>query len=492
VGVTGIGVVGIGVARRVTGVGSDDVASEATTTPHADFPRALALLGAGAMFMEILDATIVVTALPSMAAAHGVDAIDATGVVTAYLITLAVLIPLSSWLADRFGMRRVFLTAMVVFTVASLGCALAPSLPVLIGMRVAQAAGGAMMVPVGRLAVLRAVHVGDVARAIAYLTWPALVAPVIAPLLGGLIVEHADWRVIFAINIPIGVLGVVAALRILSPDGPRGDTPLDAIGAVGAILAIGAAMAVAEMLTAAPIRWLLVVIGVIVAAVVGALTIRHLRRAAHPLLNLAVLRVKSFGSVIGYGTGYRLAISAVPFVVPLMLQLRLGWSPVTAGAMVAALFAGNVVIKPATTPLMRRWGIRQVLLAVAVASTITFVGLALIGEQTPPVLIAIGLFVSGMLRSIGFSAYNTVAFADIDATQLGDANALHAAVQELGNAFGVALASVAIAMVGSGAAGLPAGAYSVVFLVLAVVMVVCGVGAARLPSRVGAHALDGK
>ncbi|QUD84128.1 MFS transporter [Gordonia polyisoprenivorans] len=477
----------MGLAR--TGGGGLERLVTSPPQPSGDFPRALALLGAGAMFMEILDATIVVTALPSIAAGFGVGALDAAGVVTAYLITLAVLIPLSSWIAERFGVRRVFVLALVVFTLASVGCALAPSLPVLIGMRVVQAAGGAMMVPIGRLAVLRAVSVGHVARAIAYLTWPALVAPVVAPLLGGLIVEHASWQVIFVLNIPIGIIGVVAALRILRPDVGRPVRRLDVVGALGTMVAVGAAMTVAEVLSATPVRWVIVVAGLVVAIVVGVGTVVHLRSARDPLLNLAVLRIHSFASVIGYGTAYRLAISAVPFVVPLMLQVHFGWSPVTAGAMVTALFAGNVVIKPLTTPLMRRWGIRRVLLVVSAASVVTFVALAAVGAATPAWLLALVLVVSGMLRSIGFSAYNTLAFADVGEVRLGDANALHAAVQELGNAFGVALASMAIALLGTTAAVLPAGAYSAVFVILAVVMVVCAVGASALPSRVGAHAL---
>ncbi|MFT4043606.1 MAG: MFS transporter [Gordonia sp. (in: high G+C Gram-positive bacteria)] len=452
------------------------------------FPRSLALLGAAALFAEILDGTIVVTALPAIARGFGVPAVAASSVVTAYLITLSVLIPLSSWVAERFGIRRVFVCALVVFTVASAGCALASGLTVLMVMRVIQAAGGAMMVPVGRLAVLRAVDVGYLARAIAYLTWPALVAPVVAPLAGGLIVEHIGWRFIFAINVPIGFIGVIVALRIRMPPNAVVRRRLDVAGALGVMTSVAAAMIAATELTATPVRWRVALGAAGAAAVIGVVTIAHLRRAANPLLNLSVLRVSSFASVVGFGTAYRLAISAMPFVVPLMLQLRFGWSPVTAGAMVTSLFAGNIMIKPLTTPMMRRWGIRRVLVVVGISSAVAFALFAMVGPATSPVLIAVLLWISGVLRSVGFSAYNTLAFADVGAERLGDANALHAAVQELGSAGGVALASVAIAVLDS-VPVLAAGGYSVVYLCLAVVMLACAYGAGLLRSSVGAQAL---
>ncbi|WP_419228623.1 MFS transporter [Gordonia sp. CPCC 205515] len=452
----------------------------------------MALLGAGAMFMEILDATIVATALPAIGAAFDVRPLDATVVVTSYLITLAVLIPLSGWVADRFGVRRVFLCAMVLFTIASAGCAVAPSLAVLVGMRVLQAAGGAMMVPVGRLAVLRSVERSDIVRAIAYLTWPALIAPVLAPLLGGLIVTHTSWRWIFAINIPLGVLGLAVAFVVCRPaESGSGRRPLDVPGVIATTVAVGAAMLAAQELTATHPRWWWLSVTAGVAVIVGYLALARLRSSPHPLLNLDVLRVHSLATVIGYGTVYRMAITAVPFLLPLMFQLRFGWTPVAAGAMVAALFVGNVVIKPLTTPMMRRWGIRGVLTVDLSASVLGFVALAMLGPATASVVIATVLVISGALRSIGFSAYNTLAFSDVDPDDLSDANALHAAVQELGSAFGVAVGAVAVAAFSGAADGLPAGPYSAAFLLLGALMAVCAVGAVRLPVGAGRQAVGG-
>ncbi|WP_353507117.1 MFS transporter [Gordonia sp. ABSL11-1] len=453
------------------------------------FPYALALLGAGAMFMEILDATIVATALPAIAADLGVRPLDAAVVVTSYLITLAILIPLSGWVADRFGVRRVFLIAGAVFTAASAACAVAPDLTTLVVMRVLQAAGGAMMVPVGRLAVLRTVERGQLVRAIAYLTWPALIAPVVAPLIGGLIVTHTDWRVIFAINIPIGIVGLGAAVIWCRPS-ETGDARrrLDLLGVALTTLAVASAILAAQEVSADRPRGVVVAAWLVGAVIVGGLAVRRMRTSSYPLLNLDVLRVHSFASVVGFGTVYRLVISAVPFLLPLMFQLQFGWSPVAAGAMVTALFLGNVVIKPLTTPMMRRWGIRRVLMVDLLVSVIAFGAIAGLGPDSAGAIIAIVLVVSGSLRSIGFSAYNTLAFADVESSELSDANALHAAVQELGSAFGVALGAVAVSAFAA-LDVLPAGAYSAAFLLLAVLMLVCVVGAFRLPDRAGERAV---
>jgi MFS family permease len=260
------------------------------------------------------------------------------------------------------------------------------------------------------------------------------------------------------------------------------------LGVLCTTAAVGAAMFAAQELTADDPRWWVVAIGVLAGSVLGVVALRRMRSAPHPLLNLDVLQVRSFAAVVGFGTVYRIGISAVPFLLPLLFQLRFGWSAVAAGAMVTALFVGNVAIKPLTTPLMRRWGIRRVLVADLTASVVSFGALALLSATTSAVVIGTVLVISGVLRSIGFSAYNTLAFADVGPSELSDANAVHAAVQELGAAFGVALAAVAISVF-AGLDVLPAGAYSAAFVLLGLLMAVCVVGAARLPTAAGERAL---
>ncbi|WP_237421991.1 MFS transporter [Gordonia sp. SID5947] len=247
-------------------------------------------------------------------------------------------------------------------------------------------------------------------------------------------------------------------------------------------------MLAAQEISADSPRWVLVATGVVGAAIAGVGAVRRMQSSPYPLLDLRVLHVSSFAFVVGFGTVYRVAISAVPFLLPLMFQLQFGWTPVAAGAMVTALFAGNVVIKPLTTPLMRRWGIRRVLMVDLLVSVVAFVALAVLGEATSAVVIAAVLVASGALRSVGFSAYNTLAFADVDAGELSDANAVHAAVQELGAAFGVALGAVAVSAFAL-ADGLPAGAYSAAFLLLGALMAVCALGVLRLPPNAGASAV---
>ncbi|HEY5852608.1 MAG TPA: MFS transporter [Aldersonia sp.] len=453
------------------------------------FPRGLALLVAGALFMEILDATVIATAIPAMAESFGAAPVDLNVAISAYLVTLAVLIPVSGWVAERFGVRRVFLAAIVVFTLASLGCAASTSLPMLVAMRIGQGVGGAMMVPVGRLAVLRTTGKGELVKAIAYLTWPALVAPVLAPAIGGAIVTYTSWRWIFVLNLPLGVIGFVFALRLVPPG--RGGTArrLDWLGLAATALGIGAVLVALESIRVSGTPWARV--GVEIAAGVALLVaaVWHLRRVEHPLLDLDVLRIPSFRSTALYGSIYRAVITAVPFLLPLMFQLWFGWTPLAAGLMVMALFAGNIAIKPTTTPLMRRFGIRGVLLWVGVATVACFGVLALLVPATPLVLIALTLCLSGALRSIGFTGYNSLAFADVGSGELTDANTLHATAQELFSGVGIAVGAIALTVSAGVVAdlGWTAGReYSMAFAALGVVMLVIVWGAWRLPRDAGA------
>jgi EmrB/QacA subfamily drug resistance transporter len=436
----------------------------------------MALLVAGALFMEILDATIITPAIPAIAASFGVGAIDVNVAISAYLVTVAVLIPASGWIADRFGIRRVFITAIAVFTVASIGCALATSLPMLVVMRVAQGIGGAMMVPVGRLAVLRFSEKSDLVRAIALLTWPALAAPVLAPVIGGGIATVGSWRWIFLVNIPIGIVGFLLALKLIRGAPAPTTRPLDWRGMLAVGVAIASALIGLEHVRVGGTDWLVVGICVLIAVASAAAAVRHLLTSSAPLVQLRVLRVRTLRITVSAGSIYRLVITAVPFLLPLQFQLEFGWSPFAAGLMVAALFAGNLAIKPTTTPLMRRFGIRRVLLVNGVLSVGWFALLALLGPGMPAWLIAVILFVSGALRSIGFTAYNSLAFSDVDGDDLTHANTLNAAVQELAAGLGIAFAAVLLSLLAS---------YAVTFAVLGVVLALTLIEALRLPRDAG-------
>ncbi len=438
----------------------------------------MALLVAGAMFMEILDATIITPAIPLIADSLGAGAVDVNVAISAYLVTVAVLIPATGWMADRFGVRRVFLAAIVVFTLASAGCALSTSLPMLVAMRVAQGIGGAMMVPVGRLAVLRNSATTDRVRVIALLTWPALAAPVLAPVLGGAIATLGSWRWIFAVNIPLGIIGFALALKLV-----RGG-PTDAVRRLdwpGMLLlggGIAAALISLESIRVTGTDWVLVGACAAAAVMLLGLALWHLLRTSVPLIRLAVLRVRTLRITVTAGSLYRMVITAVPFLLPLKFVLEFGWTPLRAGLMVAVLFVGNLTVKPATTPLMRRFGIRTVLLVNGIASVACFGLLALITPGMPVLLIGVILYVSGALRSIGFTAYNTLAFADVEGDRLTHANTLNASVQELAAGLGIAVAALLVSQFAS---------YSVTFLVLGALLAITLVESVRLPRRAAAH-----
>lgn len=456
--------------------------------PDRGFSRPLAIMVAGAFFMENLDATVIAPAAPAIAADFGVAPVQVNVTLTAYLLTVAVLIPGTGWLAERFGPRRIFGLAIAVFTVASVACALAPNLPLLTAARVLQGVGGAMMVPVGRLAVLRTTRKTSLIQAIAYLTWPALLAPVLAPFVGGLLTTYASWRWIFLLNVPLGVVGLLASRRLMPArldDGETGAHPggrrrFDRTGFLLTAVGVAALVLGLEQIGAsghgAGTAWAQVLATLGVAAVVLAVDVRHLRRTPEPLLDLRTLRHRTLRITVSGGLVYRLVISAVPFLVPLWLQLGFGWTAAQAGAVLVALFAGNVGVKPFTTPLLRRFGVRTLLLAALLIGAACLVALAFVGPGTPTGVLVAVLAASGVFRSIGFTAYNTAAFADVPGPEMAHANTLNATVQELGAGLGIAVGALLVrlgeslgpAMIAATAPDMP---YRVAFIGLAVLLI---------------------
>lgn len=439
---------------------------------RSNLNRPLALLVAGTFFMEILDGTILSTAAPAIAADLGVAPVDINTAMTGYLIALAAGIPVSGWLTDRFGGRRILSVAIGIFTLASLACALSSSLPMLVAMRILQGFGGALMVPVGRLVVLRETAKPDMLDAIAYLTWPALLAPVIAPTLGGWIVTIASWHWIFLINLPLGLVAFVVAQKVVpamsATDQPRLDWP-------GFLLCGGTLAAVMiffELLQPRGTLDLLPVLGG--AAVAVSLILASswwLRRTEHPILRFDALRVRTF-AVSNLGGGlYRMVINAVPFLVPLLLQVGFGFSPVASGNLLLLLFLGNVAIKPATSPLIRRFGFRSVLICCIVGGAVVIAILGQLQPTTPLVVMGGLLLVSGMLRSTGFSAYNSLQFADIPADTMARANTLSATLHQLSVGLGIAVGAMLLRLGEHLVPTPPQAAYAWAFGGLALIMI---------------------
>ncbi|MFG1922310.1 MFS transporter [Cryptosporangium sp. NPDC048952] len=448
----------------------------------------MALLVAAAYFMEILDGTVIAPAAPSIAAEFGISAVDVNVAITAYALTLGVLIPVSGWLARRFGVRPIFLLALTVFTLASAGCAAAPNLELLTVTRVLQGVGGALMVPVGRLAILRTTPKSDLVRAIAYLTWPALLAPVVAPLVGGALAEYASWRWIFLINLPLGLVALAVAYRLVPALEEEPPGRLDAVGFALTAAGVAALIVAAEGLRSGFGVGVAVALAVAVLGLVSAVV--HLLRTRAPLLDLRTLRVGTFRTSVLSGSVYRALITAIPFLLPLFFQVGFGWSATLAGLALGALFLGNVGIKPATTPLMRRFGIRTVMLGSIVVGMACLVGMALLPVDAPVPTVAAVLVVSGVARSTGFTAYNTLAFADVPEPDMNHASTLQSTLQELGVGLGVAVGALLVRFgdtVVSGAAG----PFRVAFLGLAVFMLVPAFAGTRLPRTAG-DALTGR
>jgi MFS family permease len=445
--------------------------------------RPVAMLVAGTLFMENLDGTIIATAAPSIARSFHVVSAQVGVCVTAYLVTVAALIPVSGWLADRWGARAVLLVAITVFTGASVLCALSTNLIEISVMRVLQGIGGAMMVPVGRLVVLSATDKQHIIQAIAYLTWPALLAPVIAPAVGGLLTTYASWHWIFLINVPLGAVAFIVAMRIM-PATPRGHPgKLDWIGFLCTALSLGCLVSSAALLGQPSVPWLPTLALAGVGLGVGWLGGVHLLRASLPLVRLDALRVRTFRSAQGGGSLFRIGINAVPFLLPLLFQDHFGWTPARAGAMVLFLFAGNVAIKPLTTPLLRAIRFRTVLIATTTMAACSIAACMLFRASTPVVLIVAVLLVGGVFRSIGYTCYNTIAFADIEQPQMRQANSLATTIQQLTQAFGVAVGVVSL-KVGRQLLGLPH-EYSFAFVVLACLILLATLDAIRLPRSAG-------
>ncbi|MDQ0000194.1 MFS transporter [Pseudarthrobacter sulfonivorans] len=458
-----------------------------TATSQAWNPR-LALLVAATLFMEFLDGTVLTTAIPNIAGDFGVPAADVNITMTAYLMTVAMGIPLSGWLAERVGARKVFCLAIAVFTVASLACAVSPDLTVLTLSRIVQGAGGAMMVPVGTLLVLRGTPKSELLRATAFLVWPALLAPVLAPLVGGALTTYLSWHWIFLINLPLGAAAFIAALRIVPAVSGDPARRLDWFGLLLTTTGVGSLVVGLELATAHPDGpWAALCAAAGVASLAGA--VLWMRRAKHPLFDLSVFRTRTFRAMATGGFVYRLTISSVPFLLPLMFQTGFGWSPLHAGIMVAAVFIGNIGIKPATTPLIRRFGFRAMLVLGSLASAITFALCALLTPDTPQAVIFALLVCSGAFRSIGFSAYASVQYADIVPGQLTSANSVSATLVQLAAGSGIAVGALLIrvfdgvALFDADAAGPFRGA----FLAMAVLMLLSTADSLSLHRHAGAE-----
>ena len=458
-----------------------------------DKQRLIPLIVATALFMENMDSTVIATSLPAIAADIGTSPLTLKLAITSYLLSLAVFIPASGWAADRFGARMVFAIAIGVFLLGSIGCALSQSVTHFVIARILQGLGGAMMTPVGRLVLLRSVDKSALVNAMAWVTIPALIGPVIGPPLGGFITTYFSWHWIFLINIPIGLLGIFLALKYIDPikseDPERFDLyglVLAGIGLAG--IAFGLSVAGLNLLP-----WPIVVGLVGIGSISMTLYVIHARRTGSPVLDLALLRLPTLRAAIIGGFLFRLGIGALPFLLPLLMQVGFGLSPFQSGLVTFSSAVGAMGMKTLAARIIRTFGFRNLMTVNAIVSAFFLAVCALFTVTTPLLIIMIILVVGGFFRSLEFTAINTVAYAEVETAQMSRATTLVSVNQQLAVSAGVAVgaASVETTMWLSHVSELNATVFAPAFVVVALTSAASSWFFWQMPADAG-HEISGR
>jgi EmrB/QacA subfamily drug resistance transporter len=405
------------------------------------FKNVLLWLVAIGFFMETLDATIVNTALPSMAQTLGESPLKMQSVIISYALTLAIFIPASGWMADRFGIRRVFMSAITLFTIGSLLCAFSQNLPELVLSRVLQGAGGSMLLPIGRLAVLRAFPGPAFLEALGFVTMPALIGPLIGPTLGGWLVEIGSWHWIFLINIPIGIVGLIATAIAMPDDPPSAVARFDFTGffqlAVSMVAISFALDGLSELHLPHAAVLMLFFLGL--ASLVA--YILHASQVQSPLFSLKLFKIRTYSIGLLGNLFARAGSSGMPFLIPLFLQLNLGYSPLQAGLAMLPIAIAGIIAKKMVTPLIGWMGYRKFLMVNTFLVGVGMASFALISAGEPESVRIIQLFLFGFVNSMQFTAMNTLALKELDRSNSSSGNSLFSMVQMLAMSFAVAAAS---------------------------------------------------
>lgn len=446
----------------------------------------LPLIVASALFMETLDSTVLSTALPAIAADFGESPIVLKLALTSYLLSLAVFIPASGWVADRFGARLVFRLALFVFIAASIACGLSNSIGEIVAARVAQGIGGAMMVPVGRMVILRSVKKSELVDALTWFTVPALIGPVLGPPLGGFITTYWDWRWIFWINVPVGILGIVLA-TLYFPD-IRGEKR-ERFDGLGFFLAgVGLAAFVTGSTTiglgVVPPAWVatLLVVGVALLAAY----VWHSLRIANPILDLRLLRLTTFRIGIGGGFLFRVGVGALPFLLPLLLQLAFGMTAFQSGMITLASAAGAMAMKFIAAPILRRVGFKKVLIATALITACFSLVLITFDATTPVAVMVAVLLIGGFFRSLQFTSVNSMAYDEVPSDRISRASAMASVAQQLALSIGISVAAMTLNAT-SGGAEIGRGDFVLPFVVIALIAAAATLIYLRLPADAGSE-----
>ncbi|MFG6077166.1 multidrug transporter subunit MdtD [Erwinia sp. OPT-41] len=442
-------------------------------------------IAAMAFFMQALDATILNTALPAIALSLNRSPLAMQSAVISYTLTVAMLIPVSGWLADRFGTRKVFIAAVSLFTLGSLACALSGSLTMLVLFRIVQGIGGAMMMPVARLALLRAYPRSELLPVLNFVTMPGLVGPVLGPLLGGVLVTWASWHWIFLINIPVGVLGIFYARKYM-PDFTTPKRRFDFTGfvlfGIGLVMLSSGIELFGEKIVASSIALAVTSGGILLLL----LYIAHARHHPTPLIPLPMFKTRTFSVGILGNIASRLGTGCIPFLMPLMLQVGFGYSAILAGCMMAPTALGSILAKSTVTQVLRWFGYRKTLTGISVIIGVLIASFALQSPAASLALLLLPLFVLGMAMSTQFTAMNTITLADLNDSNASSGNSMLAVTQQLAISFGVAV-SAAVLRFYSNFNGTTVDHFHATFLTMGVVTVFSGLVFMLLKPGDGRH-----
>lgn len=406
--------------------------------------RLVIVIVAAALFMENLDSTVLVTALPTIAADLGTDPVRLKLALTTYLVSLAVFAPASGWVADRFGARRVFTLAIGLFCFASILCSLASTLPGLIAARALQGIGGALMLPVGRLVILRLVPKHELVAAMAWFTMPALLGPLLGPPVGGFIVTVADWRWIFWINLPVGAVALVAAWFLMPKIAERDVPRFDLLGFLLLAVCLASVVAAEAFLGTGDRSILIAGMLVLAALATGWRYVRHAHAVPHPVLDLKLLRVRTFRAGVLGGLLFRAGSGAMPFLLPLLLQLGLGMDALASGLTTFASALGALLMKPLARPVLGRFGFRRVLAMNVGISALFMMAPLLFGQSTPWAVMFAVLVIAGLTRSLQFTSINTLTVADVPEDRHSQATSFTSVVQQVSASLGVTIAALSL------------------------------------------------
>jgi EmrB/QacA subfamily drug resistance transporter len=451
--------------------------------------RRVPLIVAVALFMDNMDSNVIATSLPAIAHDIGANPIELKLAVTSYLLSLAVFIPASGWTADRFGARSVFRAAIAVFMLGSICCAFSSSLGEFVGARIIQGMGGAMMTPVGRLVLVRSVHKHALVDAMAWVTIPAMIGPVLGPPLGGFITTYFTWHWIFLINIPIGILGIYLVTRYIDPVPVENPDPFDPIGmllagAGVAGLAFGLSVAGLDFLP-----WPVVAMLIGGGAISMSFYFWHARRVPAPVLDFTLFRLATFRAAVGGGFFFRLGVGAMPFLLPLMLQIGFGMSPLGSGLITFTAAIGAMGMKTMAAWIIGRFGFRRILVVNALLSSAFMMSYGLFTPSTPIAVMVGALVLGGFCRSLQFTGTNTLPYAEVEPRRMSRATSMAAVAQQLSISTGVAVGAFVVeaTVQANGSADITAGDFSWAFLIVGMLSAASVFWFLRLPPDAGSE-----